>query len=67
MAKGNPNPKLTQGFLDKQKPKYGEPLGPGRTVRFTEAVDQILWNRDDRQEYVRKAVERQLREDGLLN
>lgn len=35
-------------------------------AKFPAHIDQILRAMPDRSEYVRKAVERQLREDGLL-
>ena len=67
MAKGNKNPVQTEAFLAMQKPRHGEKaLGRGLTVRFTVEVEAALKGLEDRQEYVRQAVEQQLRKDGLL-
>lgn len=67
MAKGNKNPIQTEAFLAMQKPRHGEKaLGRGLTVRFSVEVEMLLKEMGDRQDYVRRAVERQLKDDGLL-
>lgn len=68
MAKGNLSPVKTEAFLARQKPKYGErALGQALSVRFSEEVDVILRQMSDRQEYIRRAVEAQLKADQLIS
>lgn len=68
MAKGNPNPVQTEAFLAQQKPRYGNsPLGQALSIRFPEDIDKVLRSMSDRQEYIRRAVEAQLKADGLFS
>lgn len=66
----NPNPTITQAFLDRQKPKLGDqPLAKPIPVRFTADIDAILRDTEkvpDRQQLIRDAVEQYLIEQGLL-
>lgn len=68
MAKGNLSPVKTEEFLARQKPKYGQrALGQALSVRFPEEVDAILRQMSDRQDYIRRAVEAQLKADQLIS
>lgn len=67
MAKGNKNPVQTEAFLAMQKPRHGDKaLGNSMTVRFSVEVEAALKGMENCREYIRKAVERQLKDDGLI-
>lgn len=66
----NPNPKQTPEFKAQQLPKIGDRALSKKVigVRFTEEVNEVLlkMTSEERQAFIRAAVEEKLKADGLL-